>query len=217
MTGGPLSVRTDGLRQFSQTHTEIASSIAGLLGGGANISGVEATHGQIAFSVQNALSNLLGSRQGALQTTARSGDKIAELLRKAAAAYDKGDEQSAAKLRAAIEAAGGPAAGAGASPASAASGASGAAGALGPLMGQLGQLGQLGQQGSGAVQGLAQGLQQVPQQVMQGVQQIVQAATAAKAEPAGEPGAESGADSERAPVEELPVAERAIPAPTRQV
>ncbi|BBY14684.1 ESX-1 secretion-associated protein [Mycolicibacterium litorale] len=207
MTGGPLFVQTDGLRQFSQTHAEIAAGVAQLVSGAPTVAGVETSHGQIAFAVQNALSGLLGARQGTLQTTAKSGDKIAELLGKAAAAYDKGDERSAGKLKATMEGAGGPAdgAGGGASPASSTSGASGATGAVGQVLGQLGQLGQMGQQGSGAVQGLVQGLQQVPQQVMQGVQQIVEAATgaaegggeAATGEPQAEP--EPAAPAESAP------------------
>ncbi|WP_197376573.1 ESX-1 secretion-associated protein [Mycolicibacterium baixiangningiae] len=174
MNGGPLSVQTDGLRQFSQTHTEIAAGVSQLLGGAPTVAGVETSHGQIAFAVQNALNDLLGARQGTLQTTAKSGDKIAELLGKAAAAYDKGDERSAGKLKATMEGAGDPSGGGGGG-----GGASGATGAIGQVLGQLGQLGQMGQQGSGAMQGLTQGLQQIPQQVMQGVQQIVEAATGA--------------------------------------
>ncbi len=107
MTGGPLFVQTEGLRQFSQTHTEIAAGLSQLVGGAATVAGVETSHGQIAFAVQNALGGLLAARQGTLETTAKSGDKIAELLRKAAAAYDNGDERSAGKLNAAIEEAGG--------------------------------------------------------------------------------------------------------------
>ncbi|WP_226864378.1 ESX-1 secretion-associated protein [Mycolicibacterium baixiangningiae] len=198
MNGGPLFVQTDGLRQFSQTHTEIAAGVSQLLGGAPTVAGVETSHGQIAFAVQNALSDLLGARQGTLQTTAKSGDKIAELLGKAAAAYDKGDERSAGKLKATMEGAGDPSGGGGggggASPASGASGASGATGAIGQVLGQLGQLGQMGQQGSGAMQGLTQGLQQIPQQVMQGVQQIVEAATGAGG-PEG-PGPEGSAPGE---------------------
>ncbi|OBB56382.1 ESX-1 secretion-associated protein [Mycolicibacterium monacense] len=202
MTGGPLFVQTDGLRQFSQTHAEIAAGVSQLVGGAPTVAGVEASHGQIAFAVQNALTGLLGARQGTLQTTARSGDKIAELLQKAAAAYDKGDERSAGKLKAAIEGAGGPG-----GPASGGGGANTAAGATGAIGQALGQLGQMGQQGSGAVQGLVQGLQQVPQQVMQGVQQIVQAAT----------GAAGAGESERAPVEQNRDGGPGAPTPTQQV
>lgn len=112
MTGGPLFVQTEGLRQFSQTHAKVAAGVTQLAGGTPTVTGVGASHGQIAFAVQKALGGLLHARQGTLQTTAKSGDKIAELLRKAAAAYEKGDERSAGKLK-----------------------------ILGPL-GQLGQLGQ---------------------------------------------------------------------------
>lgn len=99
MTGGPLFVQTERLRQFSQTHTEIAAGVSQLLGGAPTVAGVETSHGRIAFAVQNALTDLLGARQGTLQTTAKSGDKLAELLGKAATAYDKGDERSAGKLK----------------------------------------------------------------------------------------------------------------------
>ncbi len=112
MIGGPLLVQTEGLRQFSQTHVQIAAGVSQLTGGAPTVTGVEASHGQIAFAVQKALGGLLDARQGTLQTTAESGDKIAELLGNAAAAYEKGDERSAGKLK-----------------------------TLGPL-GQLGQLGQ---------------------------------------------------------------------------
>jgi hypothetical protein len=204
MSGGPLFVQTDALRTFSQTHTEIAAGVSQLLGGAPNVAGVEASHGQIAYAVQNALTDLLGARQGTLQTTVKSGDTIAELLQKAAAAYEKGDERSAGTLKAAMEPAGGQASGA--SPASGTSGTTGASGATGAIGQVLGQLGQLGQQGSGAVQGLAQGLQQIPQQVLQGAQQIVEAATGA-----------AGEGAEKAGTEELDAGPGIVPpaAPTR--
>ncbi|WP_231737410.1 ESX-1 secretion-associated protein [Mycobacterium sp. IS-1742] len=103
MTGRPLFVQTDGLRQFSEKHAEIAAGVSRLIGGAPTVASVEASHGQIAFAVQNALGTLLAARRGTLQTTADSGDKIAELLRKAATAYDKGDERSAGKLKAAMD------------------------------------------------------------------------------------------------------------------
>ncbi|KUI30079.1 hypothetical protein AU195_03415 [Mycobacterium sp. IS-1496] len=216
MTGGPLFVQTDGLRQFSEKHAEIAAGVSQLMGGSPTVAGVETSHGQVAFAVQNALGTLLGARQGTLQTTANSGDKIAELLRKAAAAYDKGDERSAGKLKAAMGDAGagtppnasGPASGG-------ANAAGGATGAIAQMLGQLGQFGQSGQQGSGAMQGIAQAAQQIPQQVMQGVQQIVESATGA----AGETGAQAGPESERAPVDETREGEPepATPPPTQQV
>jgi hypothetical protein len=241
MTGGPMSVQTDGLRQFSQTHADIASQVTALLGGAPTAAGVEQTHGPIAMAVQNALNDVLGARSGSLKNTATSGDTIAGLLRKAAQMYDEGDRAGAEKMKAAAQAMaegqGGPGAGgatggaAGAATGAAASGAGGggAAGmvgqltsALGQAMGSLGGLGQGGQQGGGAMQGL----QQLPQQVMQGVQQIVEAATGAGADGAEEAGAGAEGAGEKAPVDQGgrqptqtggPVPAAPTPAPTRQV
>lgn len=206
MTGGPLFVQTEGLRQFSQIHAEIAAGVSQLIGGAPTVTGVETSHGQIAFAVQNALGGLLNARQGTLQTTAKSGDKIAELLRKAAAAYESGDERSAGKLKAAME----PAAGGPVGPASAAGGAGAAGGASGAIGQILGPLGQMGQQSSAAMQGIEQP-----------AQQVVEAATGAAragAEATGteEAGAEAGTDSERAPVPENRDSEPATAAPTQQ-
>lgn len=103
MTGGPLFVQTEGLRQFSKTHAEIAAEVSRLAGGTPPVAGVETSHGQIAFAVRNALDAVLGARLGTLQTTARSGDRIAELLQQAATAYDTGDARSAGRLRATMD------------------------------------------------------------------------------------------------------------------
>lgn len=213
MSGGPLSVHTDGLRQFSQTHSEIASGVSALLSGAPTAAGVEQTHGPIAMAVQNALNDVLGARSGSLKNTATSGDTIAGLLRKAAQMYDDGDRAGAEKMKATAEA---MAAGQGAQ--GAGGGAGGVVGqltgALTQAVGSLGQLAQGGQQGGGAGGGLGQ----LPQQVMQGVQQIVQAATGAGkvgSDEAGTGAEGAGAESTggRAPVETAAPA----PAPTRQV
>ena len=188
---GPMIVQTDGLRQFSQTHADIASRVSQLVSGSPSATGVETTHGPIAMAVQSALSDVLGSRTGTLQNTATSGTTISGLLAKAAQMYDDGDRDGAATIRAAVQAladrsqgdpafgaAGANAGGAAGSAAGAGAGAGAAgqaAGALSQMMGQVGQLGQMGQQASGAMAGM----QQVPQQVMQGVQQIVEAASGA--------------------------------------
>lgn len=221
MNGGPLSVHTDGLRQFSQTHADIASGVSALLSGAPTAAGVEQTHGPIAMAVQNALNDVLNARSGSLKNTATSGDTIAGLLRKAAQMYDEGDRAGAERMKATAEAmaAGGqgtPAAGA--ATGGATSGAAGGAGAggmvgqltgaLGQAMGSLGQLGQGGGQGGGA----AGGLGQLPQQVMQGVQQIVEAATGAGADGASDP--QAGADPAATPGERAPV-EPSDPASTR--
>ena len=192
MTGN-LFVQTDGLRTFSQTHADIASGLSQLTSAAAPaVAGVETSHGPIASAVSAALGELLGARQGTIQTTATSGNTISELLQKAAQAYEQGDQKGAETLRAAAEAmddansanAPGGSSAVGIPTAAAASApAADAGGAGSQMMGQmLGQLGQVGQQvgqmaqAAGApLQALAQPLQQVPQQVMQGVQQASQA------------------------------------------
>ena len=104
MTGN-LFVQTDGLRTFSQTHADIAAGLSQLIGAAAPAAaGVETSHGPIASAVSAALGELLGARQGTIQTTATSGNTISELLQKAAQAYEQGDQKGAATLRAAAEA-----------------------------------------------------------------------------------------------------------------
>ncbi|WP_102144860.1 ESX-1 secretion-associated protein [Mycobacterium hubeiense] len=177
-----LFVQTDGLRTFSQTHSNIASGISQLTG--AVASGVETSHGPIASAVSTALNGLLGARDGTIQTTATSGSTLSELLQKAAQAYERGDQRSGDKLKAAADAMqGSPGTSTGGAPgATSAAGnpAAGGADSMGQMMGQVGQqVGQLGQSIAAPLAGMAQGLAQMPQTVMQGVQGIVQTATQA--------------------------------------
>ena len=194
MTGN-LFVQTDGLRTFSQTHADIASGLSQLTSAAAPaVAGVETSHGPIASAVSAALGELLGARQGTIQTTAASGNTISELLQKAAQAYEQGDQKGAETLRAAVEAmddansanapggssaVGIPTAAAASAPAADAGGAGSQM--MGQMLGQLGQVGQWDKSGrwprrrAAPLQALAQPLQQVPQQVMQGVQQASQA------------------------------------------
>jgi hypothetical protein len=203
---GDLYVQTDGVRSYAQIHDQVVSGLSQLMGAAApEAAGVQTSHGTIATAVSTALSNVLGSRQATMQTTATSGTTIAELLQKAAALYERGDEHGAEKLRAAAEAmqggegansaggagaatggaagqaggaaqAGSGAAGSGGGAAQAGSGAADSGGEMvGQMLGQLRQVGQTAGQLTQPLQALSQGLQQVPQQVMQGVQQAVQA------------------------------------------
>lgn len=190
-----LFVEGDGLRNFSQTHADIAAGLSQLTGA-APAAGMETSHGAIASAVSTALGNVLGARDGTIQTTANSGSSISELLQKAARMYEQGDEKGAAALKAAAEALQGsqgadapegPSAPGG--PGSATSAAAVGGDMMGQLLGQLGQVGQMAAAAGAPLQALAQPLQQLPQQVMQGVQQAVQ-----KAGQAGEkqPGQASG-------------------------
>jgi hypothetical protein len=185
----PLYVHTDGMRSIAQIHDEVVAGISQVMGAAApEAVGVQTSHGVIASAVSTALSNVLSARQGTLQTTAKSGSTISELLAKAAQMYDQGDREGAAKLRAAAEVLDGKpdgqaaTAGAAARSASTPAGAGAGSGAegMGQIFGQIGQ--QAAQMAQAAVQPLgaiAQGLGQIPQQIMQGVQQASQAAQSA--------------------------------------
>jgi hypothetical protein len=191
----PLYVQTDGVRSYAQAHDEVAAGLSPLTGSAApEAAGVQSSHGTIAAAVGTALADVLGVRNGTLQTTATSGSTISELLHKAAQMYDEGDQKGAATLRAAAEKLGGTQGTGGGSSAGV-----GEAGAMGQMIGQVAQqAGQLAQ----PLQGVTQGLQQIPQQVMQLSQSGVDEAA---------PGDSAGSGRSPAP----PRAEDAKPAQTR--
>jgi hypothetical protein len=179
---GDLSVQTDGVRSYAQMHEQVAAGLSQLMGAGApDAIGVQTSHGTIASAVNTALSSVLGSRHGTMQTTATTGDTIRELLQKAAALYERGDEEGGDKITAAAEAlqnAEGDGAAGGGSPGGASpGGAQGGAAQGGDMVGQmLGQAGQLIGSLTQPLQGLMQSATQLPQQAMQGIQQAVGAA-----------------------------------------
>lgn len=197
----PLFVQTDGVRNFSQIHSDVRSGLAGLTA--PEGSGVNTSHGTIAASVSSALGSVLDGRGATMGVTSTSAATISELLQKAAAAYAGGDAEGGRRLKAAADALDGTGqTGSGAAGAPGAAGSSGAAGSdpmgqMGQIMGQVGQqVGQLAQSITAPLQGLAQGLQQVPQQIMQGVQQAAQAAGASGVGVGKLPGVETSADDE---------------------
>lgn len=181
----PLSVDTDGVRSLSDIHTRVATGLGALTSAAPGSAGVAASHGTVAHAVQTALTAALGSRSGTMATTQSSGSRISELLARAAAAYEQGDQRGAAAIKAAADAIGaGEAADASTGPAgvrgvTAPSG--GGSDAIGQVVGQLGQLGQMGQQLGAPLTALGQPLQQLPQQVMQGIQQTGQTEAAGEA------------------------------------
>lgn len=212
----PLFVRTEGLRDFARTHTQVAGALAALPVGDSGA--VHATHGPIASAVSAALADALGVRRGTLETTSRSGNKLSDLLLRAAQAYENGDQRGAEALQAAANAMddpGGavavtPTPAAATSPAAPAAGAGGAE-IGGQLAGQIGQqVAQLGQLAAQAMlaplQALAQPLQQLPQQLAQGLQQVGQPATkpADDADTAadGRPDGDEGEAADRKPDDE---------------
>ncbi|MEU0498721.1 type VII secretion target [Mycobacterium sp. NPDC006124] len=182
--GGPFTLDGNGLAPLAQIHSQVASGLSQLTGpGGPQAADVAKSFGNIASSVNDALDGVTQSRGNTLQATKGSSDTIAELLGKADQMYAAGDEEGAAKLRAAAEALEGPggaaaaggAAGPGAAAGGAGAGAAGGGGAemAGQMASQVGQqVGQLAQGMAQSVQGLAQGLTQLPQQIMQGIQSM---------------------------------------------
>jgi hypothetical protein len=217
----PLFVQTDGVRKYSELHSQVVSGLSGLTG--AEGTGVQHSHGAIASAVSGALNDVLGGRGSTLGVTSTTASTIADLLQKAAGAYAAGDEEGASRLKAAAEALegkGGPGGsgaapgtpGAGGSSGPAAGGGADMMGQMGQILGQVGQqVGQLAQSVIAPLQGLAQGLQQVPQQIMQGVQQATQAAQAAELDKGEKPEDERDAEAERD--DEADKREKAEPAP----
>lgn len=203
----PLFVQTDGVRNYSELHSQVVSGLSGLTG--AEGTGVQNSHGAIASAVSGALSKVLGGRGSTLGVTSTSASTIADLLQKAAGAYAAGDEEGASRLKAAADALEGKGepGGSGGAPGTPGAGSPAAGGAdtmgqMGQIMGQVGQqVGQLAQSVTAPLQGLAQGLQQGAQQVMQGVaqaaQQAAQAAQAAKLKEGEKPEGERDDKAER--------------------
>ncbi|MGE2689819.1 ESX-1 secretion-associated protein [Mycolicibacterium pulveris] len=100
-----LYVQTEGVRSYAKVHERVVSGLSQLTGPGATeTTGVQTSHGAIASAVSTALSGVLGTRSGTMQTTATSGTTIAGLLQKAAQMYERGDQKGAERLRAAANA-----------------------------------------------------------------------------------------------------------------
>jgi hypothetical protein len=184
--GGKFTLDSAGLAPLAEIHSQVATGLSQLTGEGApRAADVAKTFGNIAFSVNDALDGVTQSRGNTLQATKGSSDTIAELLGKADKLYAQGDQEGAAKLRAAAETlegsdgeggaagAGGATGAGGAAAGGPGAGAAGGGGAdmAGQMASQVGQqVGQLAQGVAQTVQGLAQGLTQLPQQIMQGIQ-----------------------------------------------
>ncbi|MEV3902144.1 type VII secretion target [Mycobacterium sp. NPDC050551] len=91
-------METGVLRAFSRTHADVASDITQLARRAPDGAEVASTHGTIGFGMQAALKELLGARLGSLQTTAGSGDGIAEMLQTAARQYAGVDDHGAQRI-----------------------------------------------------------------------------------------------------------------------
>jgi hypothetical protein len=206
--GGEFSVDDAGLAPLADIHAQVADGLSQLAGaGGPQAADVARSFGNIAFAVNTALDGASQSRTSAFQTTRAASETINELLTTADRMYAEGDDEGAAKLRAAAEAMEGSGiAGAGSTGSAGGGGTGAAAGGggaetAGQMAGQVGQ--QVGQIAQGlaqglaqSAQGLAQGLTQLPQQIMQGVQGIVESATKGTGSDAAKAAEDKAADSE---------------------
>ncbi|MCW2555004.1 MAG: hypothetical protein JWR78_4785 [Mycobacterium sp.] len=213
--GGEFSVDDAGLAPLADIHAQVADGLSQLAGaGGPQAADVARSFGNIAFAVNTALDGTSQSRTSAFQTTRAASETINELLTTADRMYAEGDDEGAAKLRAAAEAMEGSGiAGAGSTGSAGGGGTGAAAGGggaetAGQMAGQVGQqVGQIAQGLAQSAQGLAQGLTQLPQQIMQGVQGIVESATKGTGSDAAEANEAKAAEDKAADSEDRKKAE----------
>ena len=128
--GGTFTLDSAGLAPLAEIHSQVATGLGQLTGAGAPLAAdVAKSFGNIAFAVNNALDGVTQSRGNTLHTTKGSSDTIAELLSTADKLYAQGDQEGAAKLRAAAETLEGSAAPGEGGSAAGGGGSAGAAGA----------------------------------------------------------------------------------------
>lgn len=87
----PLGVDTDGVRSRGEIHARVAGALAALCAGSPESAGVEKSHGTIADRVTTALAAALDERSRAMSAGQRSAENLAELLHRAASAYERDD------------------------------------------------------------------------------------------------------------------------------
>src|ERR1700712_3738445 len=127
---GEFTLDSAGLSPLAEIHSQVAEGLSQLAGAGApQAADVAKSFGNIAFAVNNALDGVSQSRTSAFQATKGASDTIKELLGTADRMYAQGDQEGAAKLRAAAEALEGSGAAGGTGSAGGAAGATGAGGA----------------------------------------------------------------------------------------
>ncbi|GAS88995.1 ESX-1 secretion-associated protein [Mycolicibacterium brisbanense] len=169
---------TSAVTGWGQQVSSLSDEVASFVSGAPATSGVQNSHGTIGFPMQDVLEAAQSARGSALGATQSASAKIGDLLKQAAQAYERGDSEAAARLKAQADRM------ESAQPESRqgtgtvmTKGAQGAPQPAGQVMSQFGQVaGQMMQGMTQPVQGAVQGLSQIPQQAMQGAQGIVQSA-----------------------------------------
>lgn len=100
----PLSVNTDVVRTLGGIHAGVAAGLGALAADVPGSDEVTMSHGAIASGVNSALATTLGARSGSMTATQSSAGRLAELLRQAALAYERGDQRGGAAIKAAADA-----------------------------------------------------------------------------------------------------------------
>jgi hypothetical protein len=209
--GGEFSLDSAGLSPLADIHSQVADGLSQLAGaGGPEAADVARSFGNIAFAVNTALDGVTQSRSSTIQATKGASDTIKELLGTADKLYAQGDEEGAAKLRAAAETLEGSGASGGSGSAAGAGAGGGGSEMAGQMASQVGQqVGQIAQGLAQSVQGLAQGLTQLPQQIMQGIQGMAgSGTTGSEAEELAKANDEKAGDPEERKREEAETAEK---------
>ncbi|MDV3124364.1 ESX-1 secretion-associated protein [Mycobacterium sp. 21AC1] len=188
-----FTAHTGAMSGWQQQLGDVSTDASNLLNGAPGVSGVQNSHGTIGHPMQTAFDAAQSARGSAVGATQGASTKIADLLRQAAQAYDRGDMAAAGQLKAQadqMEGTGSPAAG------SPGGGAGGGSQAATQMMSQFGQMaGQMAQSITQPIQGLTQSLGQIPQQVFQGVQGLVGSAAEGAGGMGGAEAAGAGAGS----------------------
>ncbi|MGV0781004.1 type VII secretion target [Mycolicibacterium sp. XJ775] len=206
MTG--LKAFTGAITALGGQFDNVATDAGNVIDGASALSGVLSSHGTIGHPA--AFATAIDARRGAVGAAKADSERLAQTLRQAANAYERGDLEAAERLKAQADRLGGAGE---AGPATTAGGYDAGAAPDGgqdrgiqtgsQMMGQFSQMaGQMMQGITQPVQGIVQGLSQIPQQAMQGVQGIIQAATqggAAGGTAASDLATKSGATNAGAP------------------
>ncbi|MEW2479400.1 ESX-1 secretion-associated protein [Mycobacterium sp. NPDC049093] len=175
-----LNVSTSAVSAWGEQFNGLSDAIGNVISGAPGTSGIESSHGPVAFPTQSAFSGAYSARGDALGATQVASGMIGDLLRQAAQAYDRGDSEAAGRLRAQADQLAGESSSRSAAVGGSGGGQGGGMQAASQMMGQFSQVAsQMIQSATQPVQGIMQGMSQMPQQVMQGVQSIVQTATQA--------------------------------------
>lgn len=96
----PTRIHTGAMGAWGQVMEQIGDEVRGFITGGPGASEVQNSHGVIGLPMQNPFDAVHAARNAAVGATHASSAKIADLLRQAAKAYERGDSTAAGQLKA---------------------------------------------------------------------------------------------------------------------